>query len=99
MLSDEVVSAVARFFEAGRGPSHDELSRLFRRFGVEGADPLKRFPGEQIGSAMLSTLRDMTSTQRVISGLSFSTTSPGSPQPRRSRPMFAVLMRDPTTLL
>jgi len=45
----EVVSAVARFFEAGRGPSHDELSRLFRRFGVEGADPLKRFPGEQIG--------------------------------------------------
>jgi hypothetical protein len=49
MLSDEVVSAVARFFEAGRGPSHDELSRLFRRFDLEGADPLRRFPGEQIG--------------------------------------------------
>jgi hypothetical protein len=49
MLSDEVVSAVARFFEAGRGPSHDELSRLFRRFGLQGTDPLERFPGEQIG--------------------------------------------------
>ena len=49
MLSDEVVSAVARFFEAGHGPSHDELSRLFRRFGLEDADPQKRFPGEQIG--------------------------------------------------
>lgn len=49
MLSDEVVSAVARFFEAGSGPSHDELARLFRRFGLEGADPAKRFPNEQIG--------------------------------------------------
>lgn len=49
MLSDEVVSAVARFFEAGRGPSHDELSRLFRRFGLEAADPMRRFPGEQVG--------------------------------------------------
>lgn len=49
MLSDEVVSAVARFFEAGRGPSHDELSRLFRRFGLEDEDPQKRFPAEQFG--------------------------------------------------
>jgi hypothetical protein len=49
MLSDEVVSAVARFFEAGRGPSHDELSRLFRRCQLESADPAERFPGEQIG--------------------------------------------------
>ena len=49
MLSDEVVSAVARFFEAGHGPSHDELSRLFRRCGLESADPQKLFPGEQIG--------------------------------------------------
>lgn len=49
MLSDEVVAAVARFFEAGRGPSHDELSRLFRRFGLADVDPAKQFPGEQIG--------------------------------------------------
>jgi hypothetical protein len=49
VLSDEVVSAVARFFEGGRGPSHDELSRLFRRFGLADADPAERFPNEQIG--------------------------------------------------
>jgi len=33
----------------GRGPSHDEVSRLFRRFRLEAADPQKLFPGEQIG--------------------------------------------------
>jgi hypothetical protein len=49
VLSDEVVSAVSRFFEAGRGPSHDELTRLFRRFDLEAADPATRFPNEQIG--------------------------------------------------
>ena len=49
MLSDEVVSAVARFFEAGRGPSHDEVSRMVRRAGLDAADPQVRFPGETIG--------------------------------------------------
>jgi hypothetical protein len=49
MLSDEVVSSIARFFEEGRGPSHDELSRLFRRNNLDQADPQKRFPGEQFG--------------------------------------------------
>lgn len=47
MLTDEIVSAVARFFEGGHGPSHDELSRLFRRTGLQAADPTT--PGEQIG--------------------------------------------------
>lgn len=49
MLTDEIISAVARFFEAGRGPSHDELSRMFRRTSVQAADPQVRFPGETIG--------------------------------------------------
>ncbi len=49
MLTDEIVSAVARFFEAGRGPSHDELSRMVRRAGLDSADPAVRFPGETIG--------------------------------------------------
>lgn len=40
MLNDEVAVAVARFFDAGSGPSHDELSRLFARHGLSRADPL-----------------------------------------------------------
>jgi Abortive infection C-terminus len=76
MLSEEVVSAVARFFEGGRGPSHDELSRLFRRFGLEGADPQLRFPGEQIGkmkrvrevlSAAIDT--DAPAAEQLIGGI------------------------------
>jgi hypothetical protein len=49
VLTDEIVSAVARFFDAGRGPSHDELSRMFRRVGLDAADPSVRFPAETIG--------------------------------------------------
>ncbi len=40
MLNDEIVSVLARFFEGGRGPSHDELTRAFRRFKLDSADPL-----------------------------------------------------------
>jgi len=49
ILSDEVVSAVARFLEAGRGPSHDEFHGSSGGFRLEAADPQKLFPGEQIG--------------------------------------------------
>jgi len=41
MLTDEIVATVSRFFDAGRGPSHDELTRAFRRHGLEVADPAK----------------------------------------------------------
>jgi hypothetical protein len=39
MLTDETAAAVARFFEGGKGPSHDELDRLIQRFGLAKADP------------------------------------------------------------
>lgn len=41
MLSDEVTAALAKFFEGGRGPSHDELDRLIERAGLGRADPRK----------------------------------------------------------
>jgi hypothetical protein len=47
MINEEIVSAVARFFDAGRGPSHDELTRQFRRAGLDGADPQRL--GDSIG--------------------------------------------------
>ena len=39
MLNDEVLAALARFFDEGRGPSHDELGRLIGRAGLLDADP------------------------------------------------------------
>ncbi len=47
MINDEIISTIARFFEGGLGPSHDELGRLFRRFGLADADPAR--PGEPLG--------------------------------------------------
>lgn len=47
MITDEILSCVARFFDGGRGPSHDELTRQFRRFGLEAGDPQR--PGDTIG--------------------------------------------------
>src|ERR1051325_531421 len=41
MINGETVACLSRFFEAGRGPSHDDLSELFRRFGVMAADPMR----------------------------------------------------------
>ncbi len=39
MLNDEVMAAIARFFEDGKGPTHDELDRLIARSGLREADP------------------------------------------------------------
>jgi hypothetical protein len=39
MLSDEVTAALAKFFDEGRGPSHDEIGRLIDRAGLGTADP------------------------------------------------------------
>lgn len=47
MLNDEIISIVSRFFDAGKGPSHDELTRMFKRAGLESKDPLE--PGVTIG--------------------------------------------------
>jgi hypothetical protein len=50
VITDEIVAAVARFFADGRGPSHDELGRAFRRVGLDAADPaVDAVPGEPIG--------------------------------------------------
>lgn len=48
MLSDEVASAIAPFFDQ-IGPSHDELSTLIRRAGLADLDPLNGSPGVQVG--------------------------------------------------
>lgn len=47
MLSDEVASALAPFFDR-IGPSHDEISRLIARAGLSDLDPL-RTESNQIG--------------------------------------------------
>jgi Abortive infection C-terminus len=60
VLTDEIISAVARFFDQGRGPSHDELSRMFRRSKLDTADPAVRFPGEMIGK--MKRVREVLST-------------------------------------
>jgi hypothetical protein len=60
MLSDGVAAAIARFFDAGRGPSHDELSRMFRRADLEDADPVRKFPGETFGK--MKRVREVLST-------------------------------------
>src|SRR5712691_2957505 len=44
MVSDEVTASLAKFFEGGLGPSHDELDRLIERAGLGAADPRKDDP-------------------------------------------------------
>lgn len=38
MLSDEVAALLPQFFQGGKGPSHDELTRMFQRVGMAQAD-------------------------------------------------------------
>jgi hypothetical protein len=47
MLNDEVVSVVSRFFDGGKGPSHEELTRMFQRTRLHEYDPLE--PGVVVG--------------------------------------------------
>jgi len=54
MISDEIASAVARFFAEGKGPSHDELTRAFRRAGLSTFDP-----GTDVGK--MKRVRDVLS--------------------------------------
>lgn len=49
MLTDEIISAIAHFFDAGLGPSHDELTRMIRRAGLEGVDPRTGPDGATVG--------------------------------------------------
>jgi len=39
MISDEILSVLSSFFEGGKGPEHDELTRSFERAGLSTADP------------------------------------------------------------
>jgi hypothetical protein len=49
MISPEIATVVPRFLDGGRGPSHDELTRLFERAGLAYADPLHGDPSHTIG--------------------------------------------------
>jgi len=49
MLSDEIISAIAHFFDEGAGPTHDELGRMIRRAGLEAADPRLGPDGDTVG--------------------------------------------------
>jgi hypothetical protein len=40
-LSEEVAAAIARFFSLGAGPSHSQLSEVFRRVGASRFDPAR----------------------------------------------------------
>jgi len=48
MISDEIASALSPFFD-GIGPSHDEITVLFRRAGLDHFDPLRDAGGRPIG--------------------------------------------------
>ena len=60
MISDELLTALARFFDGGAGPSHDELTRMFGRFQLEGMDPRNGPEGATIGK--------MKRVREVLSG-------------------------------
>ncbi len=47
VLTEEILSIIPRFFDGGAGPSHDDLTRLFVRFGLNKADPAE--PGTPVG--------------------------------------------------
>ncbi len=49
MISVELASALSKFFESGRGPSHDELTYWFKAAGLESADPGMSGPAGPIG--------------------------------------------------
>ena len=49
VLSAEIASVLPRFFEGGKGPSHDELTLLFRQAGLADADPGLSGPAGPIG--------------------------------------------------
>jgi len=49
MISVEVASTLAKFFDGGRGPSHDELTMWFRATGLTSADPGSASPTGPIG--------------------------------------------------
>jgi hypothetical protein len=76
MISPEIATVVPRFFDGGRGPSHDELTRLFERMGLAEADPLCGDPSLTIGKmkrvrAVLGTAldRDRESGGRLVQSL------------------------------
>ena len=48
-MNSEVAAALARFFEDGRGPSHDELTNLFGRCGLTRFDPRAQDPSGNVG--------------------------------------------------
>jgi hypothetical protein len=49
MISPEIATVVPRFFDGGRGRSHDELTRLFELEGLAEADPLHSDPSLTVG--------------------------------------------------
>jgi hypothetical protein len=49
MISVEVASTLARFFDGGKRPSHDELTMWFRATGLLSADPGPFGPSSPIG--------------------------------------------------
>ena len=48
-MSSELAACLARFFEQGRGPSHDELSRLFASANLTRFDPARDGSAEKVG--------------------------------------------------
>lgn len=48
-MNSEIASALARFFESGKGPSHDELDRLFIKSTLSGFDPAPDARSRDVG--------------------------------------------------
>ena len=48
-MNSEIASALARFFEGGKGPSHDELDRVFLKSGLERFDPAPNAESRDVG--------------------------------------------------
>jgi len=49
VLSTEIATLVPKFFDSGKGPSHDELTLYFRQTGLASADPGQQGPEGLIG--------------------------------------------------
>ena len=74
MISVEVAAALPRFFDDGKGCSHDELDRLIAGVGLQDADPRK---DDQIVGKLkrvravlgYATENDAAAGDKLVSGL------------------------------
>ena len=68
-MNSEIASALARFFDGAKGPSHDELDRIFQKSGLARFDPAPNPENREVGKMkrVRTALIDGASTDRRAS--------------------------------